>query len=78
MLTLVALAVATALESALSLGGIGANTLAPAVANPAVAVPPVSLPTPTPINEPQINTNGLALHSALSLGNLLALTVSPA
>lgn len=74
---------ATSLESALSLGGIGATTTAaPAAANNPAAVPGVLATTAAPAAaggsaEPKVDTSGLTLASVLSLGNLLTQTMAP-
>ncbi|KKY29789.1 hypothetical protein UCDDA912_g10258 [Diaporthe ampelina] len=74
---------ASSLESSVNLGGIG-QSAPPAAATPPVAVnapPAAAAPQATPaVNnaaQPDIDTSGLTLKSALSLGNLAQQTMAP-
>lgn len=84
------LASSSALESALTLG-IGTSTTPAAVAaagvdsaasltanNPAAVTPAPAVAAPSSSNAPNIDTSGLTLMTALSLGNLAQQTVVPA
>ncbi|KAG8163424.1 hypothetical protein KVR01_006721 [Diaporthe batatas] len=72
----------SALESSVNLGGIG-QSAPPAAATPPVAAnapPAAAQPTAPAANnaaQPDIDTSGLTLKSALSLGNLAQQTMPP-
>lgn len=74
----------SSLESSVNLGGIGqsappAASTPPVAVNapPAAAAPQATAPAANNAAQPDIDTSGLTLQSALSLGNLAQQTMAP-